>query len=154
MSKTPMTSPLGIRLKKAMDGRKIKESELVAALQRLAPGDEYEGLRAKLSQQMVNYILKGGGERSSYTPFLADALNVPCVWLAFGIGADPLVENSSSSTIETRTERERRVLHAFRNAEDPVKSTIEKALGTDAKANKPARPKKQATTKKPVTRVA
>ncbi|MDP9090175.1 MAG: hypothetical protein M3O26_15695 [Pseudomonadota bacterium] len=152
MSKVQPASQLGVRLKEAMDRRKIKESELVSALQELARGDEHEDLRSKLSQQMVNYILKGGAARSFYTPFLADALKVPCVWLAFGIGVDPLAKDSPSPT-ETPDEREQQLLRAFRAAEDPVKRTIEKALSIEPD-NKGHSPKKHAASKRPTRRAA
>lgn len=142
MSKPQVTSPLGYRLKRAMDARKIKESALIVALHDLVPGPEHEDLRGKLSQQMVNYLLKGGGERSFYTPFLAEALKVPCVWLAFGIGPDPFAEGYPPP-LEISNNRERHVMRAFRNAEEPVKRAIEKALSSERESGnvKSLRPK-------------
>ena len=110
-----------------MERRSIKETDLVVKVQQLAPGAENDALRAKLSQQMINYI-KNGGERSFYIPFLATALDVPCLWLAFGIGPNPSWDSVTAPMPDAKNERERLLLRCFRSANAVVKQTIEKAL--------------------------
>lgn len=146
MSKATKHSELGLRVTRAMTKRGVTEASLVAKIQEWAPGDAHEKLRGKLSQQMVNYITQGGAERSFYTPFLAAALDVPCIWLAFGLGPDPFAEEQPLA-IEAQTDRERKLLRAFRTAEDPVRRAIEKALSTDIEIAK-KRSKKAGVPKK------
>jgi hypothetical protein len=84
-------NPFGERLARAMALRGIEsEADLVRRIHALVPSDQHIDLRNKsLTQQMVNHILQFKAKRSYFTPFLAAALDVPCLWLAFGIGKEP-----------------------------------------------------------------
>lgn len=141
-------SPLGVRAQKALKsiGKNWKnpEAEIVALLKGMVDDSDAE-LRERLSQQTVHNILNGRVERSYYTPFVAHALGVPCLWLAFDVGPENFGKDAPSA-------RGARLLKAFEESEEPVKKAIEKALTDDAKPKKKS--KKQAASKKTVLRVA
>jgi transcriptional regulator with XRE-family HTH domain len=91
VAKKSQRTPAGLaaRLKLAMTAKGMTQAQLIARIQQLAAGDKHEELRNRLSQQMVSFVLSGEAERSYYAPFFAEALDVPHLWLAFGIGRGP-----------------------------------------------------------------